>query len=173
MVLPAILKSEANPPIWHRNAPFAAPGSTDQQTNRSTGPPRSRSTDQRTDQRANSSRRNAQLSTGPRTPEGKAVSSHNALTHGLTTNRTVLPGENPEDFQTLLAEFEQEFQPAAALQCSLVRQLADAEWRLRRIPDFEAALLTRRLDGVHSWVENHPEVGPQAAPKPQIRKKKK
>lgn len=111
-------------------------------------------------QRLNSNRRNAQRSTGPRTAEGKAVSSRNALTHGLAANRTVLPGENAREFQTLLSELAKEFRPATALQRSLVRQLADSEWRLRRIPDFEAGLLTRRLDRARSRIEKHPDNGP-------------
>ena len=113
-----------------------------------------------TDQHTKSNRRNAQRSTGPRTPEGKAVSSRNALTHGLAANRTVLPGENPREFQTLLSNLVKEFRPATELQRSLVRQLADAEWRLRRIPDFETGLLARRLGRAHRWVEKHPEAGP-------------
>ena len=39
-------------------------------------------------------RRNAQLSTGPQTPEGRAAVRHNALTHGLTAQYAVLPQEN-------------------------------------------------------------------------------
>jgi len=44
-------------------------------------------------------RRNAQLSTGPRTPEGRAAVDLNALRDGLTAQTTVLPNENPEEFQ--------------------------------------------------------------------------
>ncbi|HWE39682.1 MAG TPA: hypothetical protein VG406_24245 [Isosphaeraceae bacterium] len=44
-------------------------------------------------------RANALLSTGPRTPEGKAVASMNAVTHGLCTTVAVLPGESVEEFQ--------------------------------------------------------------------------
>ena len=36
-------------------------------------------------------RRNAQLSTGPQTPEGRAAVRNNALTHGLTAQYAVMP----------------------------------------------------------------------------------
>lgn len=45
-------------------------------------------------------RLNAGRSTGPRTPEGKAVVSQNAVTHGLTSYGGLLPGENPKIFPT-------------------------------------------------------------------------
>ena len=37
---------------------------------------------------------NAQLSTGPRTPDGKRASSLNAIRHGLTSQLLALPGED-------------------------------------------------------------------------------
>ena len=49
----------------------------------------------------NANRRNAQFSTGPRTPEGRAAVAHNALRHGLTSQTAVLPNEDPEEFGEL------------------------------------------------------------------------
>ena len=52
------------------------------------------------DAQIQANRLNAQLSTGPRTPEGKKRSSLNALRHGLSGQIVVLPNE---DMQAYLA----------------------------------------------------------------------
>ncbi|MFC1737810.1 hypothetical protein ACFL1G_02025 [Planctomycetota bacterium] len=39
-------------------------------------------------------RRNAQKSTGPRTPRGKAIVSQNAITHGLSARQAVISSES-------------------------------------------------------------------------------
>ena len=56
-------------------------------------------------------RRNAQQSTGPKTPEGKAAVRLNALRHGLRARTVVLPGEQPEEFQQLCDDLETEWPP--------------------------------------------------------------
>ena len=68
--------------------------------------------------RLDANRRNAQKSTGPRTPEGKAKASANATTHGLSSPRgnplapgTFLHTEDPSAFQTLLDEYVVTYQP--------------------------------------------------------------
>src|ERR1035437_4389814 len=45
-----------------------------------------------------SNRQNAQHSTGPKTPEGKAAIRFNALTYGLRTRATILERENAADY---------------------------------------------------------------------------
>ena len=57
-------------------------------------------------------RRNGAKSHGPKTPEGKAISSMNALRHGLTAQAILLTNENSEAFQTLAAAYYEKFQPA-------------------------------------------------------------
>src|ERR1700681_2307173 len=47
---------------------------------------------------------NAQLSTGPRTDEGKRHSSQNARTHGLTAQQPVIPDEDRAAFDQLRAQ---------------------------------------------------------------------
>jgi hypothetical protein len=48
------------------------------------------------ERRVQANRRNALLSTGSKTPEGKAVSAQNARKHGLLSCEVLLPGEDEE-----------------------------------------------------------------------------
>jgi hypothetical protein len=50
---------------------------------------------------------NARRSTGPQTPEGKAVIRLNALRHGLLARDVVLPVEDADAFQNLGTRFGQ------------------------------------------------------------------
>jgi hypothetical protein len=102
-------------------------------------------------------RRNAQLSTGPKTPEGKAASARNSLKHGLLASETVLPDEDTEAFLDLLAALEAEHQPASPLEEFLVQQLANAQWRLRRLTRVETGLLASRLDDTRDRVASYEE----------------
>jgi hypothetical protein len=87
-------------------------------------------------------RRNSQSSTGPRTPEGKAVVRFNALKSGIDAESQVIPGEDPEVFQTFAAEFTQSCHPADAREQELVDQLIDDAWRLRRLRKAESQIWT-------------------------------
>ena len=51
--------------------------------------------------RAERNRRNAQHSTGPRTPEGRACSAQNATKHGLYAKSLVIRGEDPDALHAL------------------------------------------------------------------------
>ena len=78
-------------------------------------------------------RLNAQHSTGPKTPEGKARVSKNALKHGFFAQDVVLQGEDPgNEFSQLLEALHEEWQPATVTLHYLVETLAAAMWRLRR-----------------------------------------
>ncbi len=48
-------------------------------------------------------RRNAQKSTGPRTPQGKAAVSQNAVKHGLLAAHVVITSESQADTSTSTA----------------------------------------------------------------------
>ena len=83
---------------------------------------------------------NAQHSTGPRTDQGKQRSSQNAIKHGLLAKQAVLPGENLHEYDGHLTSLERDLQPANFLEFSLVRQMLDAEWRLRRLTRIETSI---------------------------------
>jgi hypothetical protein len=95
-----------------------------------------------TEKQLAANRRNAQKSTGPRTPEGKAVSRYNALKHGIFARAVIPPAlapyESRADFDDLLAAFEAQFSPANRLEALLVQQIAVITWRLARLYRAEA-----------------------------------
>ena len=91
-------------------------------------------------------KRNAQESTGPKTDEGKQRSSQNALKHGTYAIESVIPGEDPADFDEVCTEFGERYLPECPYERSLVRQMADAEWRLRRITRLEADFLKAAVE---------------------------
>jgi hypothetical protein len=94
--------------------------------------------------RLNANRTNAQRSTGPRTPEGKARASQNALKHGLcAAGASVPPTEGPDAYASFTAALAESLRPRTPLERDLALRIADLTWRLRRIPDAEAAILAR------------------------------
>src|ERR1051325_3917250 len=91
-------------------------------------------------------RRNGAKSNGPKTPEGKAISSKNALRHGLTAKSILLTNENPELYHQLAASYYDKFQPADDVERDLVDEMVIAKWRQRRDWSNEAALLDLEMD---------------------------
>jgi hypothetical protein len=94
-------------------------------------------------------RRNARHSTGPRTPEGKAISSRNALSHGAyAADDTILATAA----DTYLDDFRAHFQPANPLEEHLVEHLAALASRRTRLQLAMDALL--ELDERHALIEH-------------------
>ncbi len=95
-------------------------------------------------------RRNAQLSTGPITGNGKAVSKFNALKHGLLAQSVVVQGhqfsESPQEFKQLCQEFYLDLAPVGALEEMLVDQISALTWRLRRARTAESGEIALSVD---------------------------
>ena len=104
-------------------------------------------------------RANAQLSTGPTTPEGKAKSCLNALKSGLTGATVVLPGEDLARYEQHLLAYQNEFHPVTERECVLVQSIADSDWRMLRIPVMEMTIFAHgRAESLdEAAVEQHPE----------------
>ena len=85
-------------------------------------------------------RANAQLSTGPKTLDGKATSCLNAVKTGLTGRTVLLHTDDAAEYQRHVAAYEKEFAPVGQRECDLVQSIADTQWRLARIPALEMAI---------------------------------
>ena len=97
--------------------------------------------------KAEANRRNAQKSTGPKTPEGKRAVRLNALRHGLLSKEVLLPGEDRETLGDLGERLWAELQPVGELENLLVDRVVAAVWRLRRIGRVEAGIFALELYG--------------------------
>ena len=104
-----------------------------------------------TEAQIEANRINAQKSTGPRTPEGRAIVSRNAITHGLLARAGVLPGEDEHEFAAHREGLLQQLRPGSPLEEVLAERAVDLSWRLQRAArDQEvayAALYQKYLEG--------------------------
>lgn len=92
-------------------------------------------------------RLNSQASTGPVTDPGKKASSQNARKHGLSGAFSLLPAEDPDQFNALLNRLTEEMRPVTEHECFLVDRITQARWKLERIRGIEEELLDRTLGG--------------------------
>jgi hypothetical protein len=90
-------------------------------------------------------RRNAQKSTGPKTPEGKAAVRMNALKHGLRARTVVLPSENAEEFHQLCDDLEAEWNPQSRTEQFYLEQMAVSQWKLNRMEIGEVNVFTNEI----------------------------
>ncbi len=91
------------------------------------------------------SRTNGAKSHGPVTPEGKAKSSMNACTHGLTAQTIVLRGEDPNRYQQLIDWYVASVGPLNPMEMDVTVTMAGAKFRLERAHRAETAHLDIRI----------------------------
>jgi hypothetical protein len=95
-------------------------------------------------------RRNAQHSTGPKTPEGKAASSLNATKYGILARQLIVQGQNiqesSEEFQNFWTEYHEHLTPVGPLEEMLVDQIVAINWRMRRVRAAESAEIALSVD---------------------------
>src|SRR5476649_1012420 len=101
-------------------------------------------------------RRNARLSTGPRTPEGKAASSMNAFKTGIDAESSVIPGEDAAALAALTERFYHDCQPQTAIESLLVDNIIRAAWRLRRFDRIDAEILIYVMEDTNYPSPNGP-----------------
>jgi hypothetical protein len=92
-------------------------------------------------------RQNAQKSTGPKTPQGKAAVRLNATKHGLLSKEALVPGEDEAAFLELAERLRSELRPEGELEALLVGRIVSAHWRLGRLGRVEAGVFAYELYG--------------------------
>jgi hypothetical protein len=101
------------------------------------------------DRKVESNRKNAQRSTGPRTPRGKAIASLNAMTHGIFAKKTVAIGppllEDPAQFVALLEGLRAHYDPVGVQEDVKVEEIASINWKKVRLERYETAGIAERL----------------------------
>src|SRR5882762_8326171 len=96
--------------------------------------------------KSDTARVNGAKSQGPKTAEGRATSSRNAVKHGLSSrNPLVLECENDDDFQALHNNQMEIHQPATPAEQDLVDQMVAARWRFLGLQAIESDLLDTEL----------------------------
>ena len=78
---------------------------------------------------------------------GTDITRFNALRHGVLSRYTVLPWEDADEYQALVAALVAEHAPQGPTEEHLVEEMAGILWRKRRLRLAEAATHRRGLDG--------------------------
>src|ERR1700752_2965112 len=92
-------------------------------------------------------RRNAPLSTGPVTEEGKKRSRQNAVRHGLTAETVITALEDVDNYAAFEMAVTADYDAQSAVVRELVLRLASLLWRLRRATAIESGLF--RIQAQH------------------------
>ena len=94
-----------------------------------------------TDKQIAANARNAQKSTGPITPSGKAKATQNALKHGLLARDIVVGIETSEEFERFRDALAERLAPHGELEVLLAQRIIAGAWRLRRAGRIEQEML--------------------------------
>ena len=86
-------------------------------------------------------RRNALKSTGPRSVEGKAAASKNAVRHGLLSANVLLGDESREEFEQFRQRLLLTLAPEGELEFMLADRVVTSGWRLKRAVRIEMQMM--------------------------------
>src|SRR5436309_12393803 len=90
-------------------------------------------------------RKNALLSSGSKTKEGRKRSSMNALRHGLTGQVTAMTDEDRAAHDQFSQALIQNLAPEGAMELQLAQRIASDSWRLNRASAIEDNLFALGL----------------------------
>ena len=95
---------------------------------------------------------------GPKTIEGKQISSRNAIKHGCCADNLILKSENIEDYKALEATWLRAYEPKDDAEKHLVRELINADWFLQRATRNVASVEAQISEAVEIplfWADDH------------------
>src|SRR5260370_12998741 len=93
-----------------------------------------------TERQKQANQKNAQLSHGPVTIEGKRKSSLNALKLGIFARSGLLPGADEKEFLRFTRSIYADWMPVGGTEIELVEHLIAVLWRSRRFNTVDAGL---------------------------------
>lgn len=101
------------------------------------------------DKQLTANQKNALLSTGPKSAEGKSIVATNAIKHGIFTTDLItsstLAKEDGNEYQEMLTNLIVCLSPKNQLEALLAEKIAVDFWRLRRVIRFETGSIEERL----------------------------
>lgn len=104
--------------------------------------------------KAESNRKNATKSTGPKTKRGKQIVKWNAMKHGLLSKEVVIETgdgqEDPKEFELLYKCLIDQLKPVGIIEDMLVEKIAVCYWRKRRLIKFESGEILKKQQ-LTSW----------------------
>jgi hypothetical protein len=88
---------------------------------------------------------------GPQTSEGKAKSSQNARTHGMTSRKLLLEDEDPQEWEEVKAGWMAFYDTSSPVAKTLAEKVAHDDW-LRRRAEFRYDMMAKSLPlDVRQW----------------------
>lgn len=93
--------------------------------------------------------------TGPRSPNGKARSSENAITHGCRSEKLILRHEDPEEFEALRDAWFEHYGPESKLAGALLEETVRAHWFVKRAQKQLDDIVWELPANAYHWTEEH------------------
>jgi hypothetical protein len=94
-----------------------------------------------TEKQTAANRRNAKLSTGPKTEEGRKTSSLNSYKHGITGQTEIMTPEQANAHDAFVNAIIDDLLPVGALERQLANSISESHWRMNRVVALENNLI--------------------------------
>jgi hypothetical protein len=92
-------------------------------------------------------------------PAAAANAGLSAVTSALTGQATLLPTSDAAQYDQLLREYQNEFQPVGLQESNLVQTLAETAWRMRRTLALEMGIFAKgRIEFAQQFAEHNAEI---------------